>query len=114
MKRKTSKKTELKVLIWMDLSKLDELERESITDMDRMVYGTLLLRPEHREFEKGAPKGDHATQEEFARYLKQDPSQISRLLSRRVLTPALPWRLWVLQWAAYHQGVAAGRRGSGY
>ena len=103
-----------KVLLWFDDWLLDELKRDEITDEDRCVYSTLILRPEHNGFPKSAPKTDHCSQEQFATLVGLDPSRISRMLARRVLTPALPWRIWVIQYISYMKGLAAGRRGSGY
>jgi hypothetical protein len=109
------KKTDPHWLLTFDAAELDRLDKESITDDDRGVYSTLLLRPEHKEFPKEWPKADHITQGEFARLVGMDEAQVSRLVARRVLTPALPWRLWVLQLGSYRKGLAAGRRGaSGY
>ena len=106
---------EPKVLIWFDASRIDDLKRDEITEIDQMIYGALFLRPEHDDlFPKGRPKTDHWSQEQFARHIGTDPSAISRLIARRVLTPAMPWRVWFLQWVAYMQGLHAGRRGNGY
>jgi hypothetical protein len=105
----------LRVLVAFDDSLLDQLDLSEITDEDRNIYSTLILRPEHKEFSgSGAPKSEHCSQEEFARFVGLDQSRISRLLARRILTPAMPWRVWFLQFVAYTKGLAAGRRGSGY
>ncbi len=114
MRRTKQKLEKLKVLIWFDPKKLDELDHDKITDKDKAIYSTFILRPEHKEFENLGPEKDHCSQEEFARMVNQDPSRISRLLARGVLTPAMPWRIWFTQWLAYSEGYAAGRKGSGY
>jgi hypothetical protein len=101
-------------LIWLDLKHIDALPKDEITAEDQLIYGTLLLRPQHKEFPQDAPSGEHCSQESFASYLDVNPSTVSRLLSRRILTPGLPWRCWVLQYVAYAKGVNAGRKGSGY
>jgi hypothetical protein len=112
--KKNGKEPEVVCLIPFDTSKLDELDRASITDDDRNLYSLLLLRPEHKGFPKTSPRSDHITQEEFARLVGLDPSRISRLVARRILTPAMPWRIWAIQLTSYMKGVDAGRRGSGY
>ena len=104
----------LKFLVLFDDSHLDRLDPANITDDDRAVYSTLILRPEHKEFPKGTPKTEHCSQEEFSKLVGLDPSRISRLLARHILTPAMPWRIWFVQFVAYTHGLAAGRRGSGY
>src|SRR5258706_3685279 len=114
MARKRQLKTDSQAVIWFDLKMLDRLDPDGITESHRIVYSTLLLRPGHDEFPDDAPKTEHCSQEEFARLVHVDPSQISRALARGILTPALPWRLWSIQWISYHVGVAAGRRGTGY
>jgi hypothetical protein len=114
MPRKNGKQSELKMLMAIDLTYLDKLDPETIEEFDKWIYKILLVRPEHKEFMKGTPTSEHCTAEEFARFMSKDPSRISRLLSKRILTPALPWRVWFLQLISYEHGVAAGRKGSGY
>jgi hypothetical protein len=105
----------LKILVLFDDSHLDRLDRADITDDDRAIYTTLILRPNHKEFPKtGTPKTEHCSQEEFSILVGLDPSRISRLLARHILTPGMPWRIWFVQFVAYMHGLAAGRRGSGY
>ena len=107
-------KGNLKALIYIDLKHLDRLDPDEIDERDQFVYQALIVRPEHKEFMKGFPTTDHVSQEEFARFMNVDHSRISRLLARRVLTRAMPWRIWFLQITAYTLGVVAGRKGSGY
>jgi len=115
MAKKKSSHEKLTGLIFIDMKHIDRLKPDEIQDIDRCVYAALLLRPAHREFPKDMPTtDDHMTQEEFADLVNIDPSRISRLLARRVLTPGLPWRCWFLQFHAYQTGVSLGRKGSGY
>jgi hypothetical protein len=53
-------------------------------------------------------------QAEFARYVGCDPAVINRLCKREVLTPGTTGLIWMREYFAYHKGVNAGRRGSGY
>jgi hypothetical protein len=114
MKTPLTPKGNLKALIYIDLKHMDRLDPDEIDGLSRCVYQALIVRPEHKEFIKGFPTTDHVSQEEFARLVDVDHSRISRLLARRILTPAMPWRIWFLQFTAYQMGVAAGRKGSGY
>ena len=101
-----------RILIWFDERKLFELEPSEITEEDRVLYAMLTLHPEHgKYFPKGMPKTDHCSQEEFARLMGITQQRVSQLLLRRVLTPALPWRIWVVQFISYTKGAAAGRTG---
>jgi hypothetical protein len=108
------KREKLIPIVAIDLNKIDDLDPDQVTDADRFVYQTLLVRPQHKQFIKGFPTTEHCSQEDFSRLVGSNPSVISRLLGRHILTPAMPWRIWFLQFDAYHKGLGAGRRGSGY
>jgi hypothetical protein len=53
------------------------------------------------------------SQEDFARLLDIAPSTVSRMCARGILPSTASLAVWLASYRSYHQGVAAGRRGSG-
>src|SRR5262249_37160181 len=100
-----------KILLCFDDRKLKDLHPSQITDEDRAIYSLLILHPEHKEFPEQAPKTDHCSQQQFARLFGISQQRVSQLLLDRVLTPAMPWRIWAIQFISYSKGVATGRKG---
>lgn len=54
------------------------------------------------------------SQEQFAMMLQVHPSVVSRLRTRGILSQEGIWIIWLSEYRAYHKGLRAGRRGSGY
>src|SRR5690349_19256889 len=102
-----------RILIAYDERHLVDLDPETIKEEDRAIYTLLTLYPEHgKYFSKELPKTDHCTQEQFANIFRISQARVSQLLARRVLTPAMPWRIWAVQYLSYLKGAAAGARGT--